>query len=244
MPVLDTRGHGQSGLPRRPGFAARNLTDADVSVERIASDIVEVLDHARFDRAALAGHSMGVQALFEVYRLAPARVAALVPIAGTFENPVRSFADLAVLDRLYPIADVLFRMVPFEVMRPVIRRTASPAVGHRIVRLIRVGGPKVTPEGLAPHMAQLGHLNLSVLWRMMSGMRAHSTADLLPTVHAPTLVLAGRGDLFTPPSVQQRMADLIPDSEIVWWEDGGHMLPLEEPEEVASAMCDFLSRRV
>jgi pimeloyl-ACP methyl ester carboxylesterase len=241
---LDTRGHGQSGLPRPPGFAARNLTDADVSVARVAADIIEVLDDAGIDRAALAGHSMGVQSLFEAYRLAPARVAALMPIAGTFENPVRTFADLPVLDRLYPVADVLFRLVPFEVLRPWIRRTATPAVGHRIVRLINVGGPKVTPEGLAPHMAQLGHLNLSVLWRMMSGMRAHSTADILPGVQAPTLVLAGRGDLFTPPSVQQRMADLIPDSEIVWWDDAGHMLPIEEPEGVAAAMIDFLARRV
>jgi pimeloyl-ACP methyl ester carboxylesterase len=185
-----------------------------------------------------------VQTLFETYRLAPDRVAALIPIAGTFENPVRTFANLPVLDRLYPIADVLFRLLPFEVMRPLIRRTARPSVGLRVVRLIRVAGPKVTSEGIAPHLSQIGELNFSVLWRMMSGMRLHSTADLLPTVRVPTLVLAGKGDVFTPPSVQQRMADLIPTSEIVWWEEAGHMLPLEEPEEVAAAVNDFLARRV
>jgi pimeloyl-ACP methyl ester carboxylesterase len=241
---LDTRGHGESGLPRPPGFRARNLTAEDVSVARVATDIVEVLDDAGIARAALAGHSMGVQALFEVYRLAPERVAALIPIAGTFENPVRTFADLAVLDRLYPIADVLFRFIPFEVLRPVTRRTSKPAVGHRVVRMIRVAGPKVTAEGLAPHMHQVGDLNFSVLWRMMSGMRSHSTADLLPSVAVPALVLAGRRDVFTPPSVQQRMADLIPSSEIVWWDDAGHMLPLEEPEPVAEAINSFLARRV
>jgi len=57
-------------------------------------------------------------------------------------------------------------------------------------------------------------------------------------------VLAGRRDVFTPPSVQQRMADLIPDSEIVWWDDAGHMLPLEEPAEAAEAIIAFLARRV
>jgi len=240
---MDTRGHGESGLPRDPGFLARNISDADVGVSRLARDIVEVLDHAGIGRAALAGHSMGVQALFEVYRIAPERVAALVPIAGTYENPVKTFADKPVLDRLYPIADVLFRFVPFEFLRPAMARTASPELGHRVVRMIKVAGPKITPEQLAPHMGQITEVNFSVLWKMMSGLRKHSTADLLPDVKAPTLVLAGRRDVFTPPSVQQRMADLIPGSEIVWFEDGGHMLPLEESAGIIEALADFLRRR-
>jgi pimeloyl-ACP methyl ester carboxylesterase len=241
---LDTRGHGESGLPRPPGFHARNLTAADVSVSRVASDIIEVLDDADIPTAVLSGHSMGVQALFEAYRQSPERVAALIPIAGTYENPVKSFADLPVLDRLYPIADVLFRQIPFELLGPLMRRTANPDVGLRVVKLIHVAGPKVTAQGLAPHMGQIGELNFSVLWRMMSEMRLHSAAAVLPTVSVPTLVLAGRNDLFTPPSVQQRMADLIPGSEIHWWEEAGHMLPLEEPAEVTAAIVDFLRRRL
>jgi pimeloyl-ACP methyl ester carboxylesterase len=241
---LDTRGHGQSGLPRDPGPLARNLRAEDVSVTRVATDIVEVLDDAGIDRAVVAGHSMGVQAIFEIYRIAPGRVAALVPMAGTFENPVKTFADKAYLDRLYPVADVLFRWIPFEVLRPVMRRTSSPKLGHRVVRAIRVAGPKVTEDHITPHIAQISEVNFSVLWRMMSGLRAHSTADVLPQVSVPTLVVAGRRDLFTPPSVQQRMADLIPDSEIVWFEDAGHMLPIEEPEQIAKALIEFLDRRV
>ena len=93
-------------------------------------------------------------------------------------------------------------------------------------------------------MRQLTDVNFSVLWRMMSGLRGHATAEFLPSITTPTLVLAGRRDLFTPPSVQQRMADLIPDAEIAWFEEGGHLLPIEEPDGVAEAMIDFLARRV
>jgi pimeloyl-ACP methyl ester carboxylesterase len=241
---LDTRGHGESGLPRAPGLCASHLTDDDVSVVRIAKDIIEVLDDAGIDKAALAGFSMGVQALFEAYRIAPARVAALIPVAGTYENPVMSFADVNGLDRLFPIADVLFRRLPFEWLSPVMKKTATPALGYKVVRAIKVAGPKVTPEGLAPHIYQVGEANFSVLWRMMSGMRRHSAADVLPTVAVPTLVLAGRHDVFTPPRVQERMAELVPGSETRWWAEAGHMLPLEEPAEVADAMIDFLARRV
>ncbi|MBV8960527.1 MAG: hypothetical protein JO087_17295 [Actinobacteria bacterium] len=40
------------------------------------------------------------------------------------------------------------------------------------------------------------------------------------------------------------MADLIPGNEIVWFEESGHMLPIEEPEGIVAAMSDFFARRV
>jgi pimeloyl-ACP methyl ester carboxylesterase len=241
---LDMRGHGESGLPRHPGIAARGLRPEDVAPERLAADVVEVLDDAGVERAVLVGHSMGVQAIVETCRMAPERVAGLVPIAGTFENPVRTFADKPVLDRLYPVADVLFRFVPFEGIRPLLRRTSHPAVGHRVIRRLGVGGPNVHQEDIASHIAHLGEVNFSVLFKMMSGLRRHHTAEFLPEIAVPTLILAGRLDRFTPPSVQQRMADLIPGSELVWFEDAGHLLPIEASAEVAAAIVDFLGRRV
>ena len=241
---MDTRGHGESGLPREPGFLARKLRREDVTPERLGSDVLEVIDDAGFDSVALAGHSMGVQIIVETCRLDPSRIAALFPVAGTFENPVKTFADLAVLDRIYPVADLLLAAFPFAWLKPFNKGIANPETGLKMVRLIRVAGPKVTAERLAPHLQQLVQLDFSVLFRMMSELRKHSTADFLPTITSPVLVLAGRRDLFTPPSVQQRMADLIPDSEIVWFEDGGHMLPIEEPEGIVAAMSEFLARRV
>jgi pimeloyl-ACP methyl ester carboxylesterase len=39
------------------------------------------------------------------------------------------------------------------------------------------------------------------------------------------------------------MHELIPESELVWFEEGGHMLPAEEPEAIAAGMLEFLARR-
>jgi pimeloyl-ACP methyl ester carboxylesterase len=241
---MDTRGHGESGLPREPGFLARKLRKEDVTTARLGRDVLEVIDDAGFDRVALSGHSMGVQIIVETCRLDPSRVAALLPVAGTFENPVKSFADLPILDRIYPVADVLLSVFPFAFLRPFNKGIANPETGLKMVRLIKVAGPKVTAERLAPHLRQLVELDFSVLFRMMSELRKHSTVDFLPTITAPTLILAGRHDLFTPPSVQEKMAELVPNSEIVWFEEGGHMLPIEEPEGIVAAMSDFMTRRV
>ncbi|HVB92244.1 MAG TPA: alpha/beta hydrolase, partial [Acidimicrobiales bacterium] len=227
-----------------PGFAARELRAEDVAPERLAADIVEVLDKTGVERAVLVGHSMGVQAIVETCRVAPERVAGLIPIAGTFENPVKTFADMPVLDRLYPIADVIFRFVPFEGIRPVTRRIAHPGLGRRLMVGIGVGGPNVQEKDIASHIAHIGDVNFSVLFKMMSGLRRHHTAEFLPEITVPTLVLAGRRDHFTPASVQQRMADLIPDCELMWFDDSGHLLPIEAPDRVATAIVDFLERRV
>jgi pimeloyl-ACP methyl ester carboxylesterase len=241
---MDTRGHGESGLPRDPGFLARNLKKEDVSTERLARDVLEVIDDAGLDRVALSGHSLGVQIIVEACRLAPDTVAALMPVAGTFENPVKTFADLGIFDRIYPIADIFLGLFPFAFLKPFNKGLANPETGLKMVKLIRVAGPKVTAERLAPHLRQIVELDFSVLFKMMGEQRKHLTADFLPTITAPTLILAGRRDLFTPPSVQQKMAELVPDSEIVWFEEGGHMLPIEEPEGIVAAMRDFLGRRV
>ncbi|MBV8235449.1 MAG: alpha/beta hydrolase, partial [Acidimicrobiia bacterium] len=241
---MDTRGHGESGLPREAGFLARNIRKEDLSTERLARDVLEVVDDLGLDRVALSGHSLGVQIIVEACRLAPDRVAALMPVAGTYENPVKSFADLGIFDRIYPVADIFLGLFPFAFLKPFNKGLANPETGLKMVKLIRVAGPKVTAERLAPHLKQIVELDFSVLFKMMGEQRKHHTADFLPTVKAPTLILAGRKDLFTPPSVQERMAELIPASEIVWFEEGGHMLPIEEPEGIVAAMRDFMDRRV
>jgi pimeloyl-ACP methyl ester carboxylesterase len=241
---VDTRGHGESGLPRDPGFLARNIRSEDVTTERLARDVLEVIDDLGLERVALSGHSLGVQVIVEACRLAPDRVAALMPVAGTFENPVRTFADIGIFDRIYPIADVFLGLFPFAFLKPFNKPIANPDTGVKMVRLIRVAGPKVTAERLAPHLKQIVELDFSVLFKMMGEQRKHESAEFLPTVKAPTLILAGRNDLFTPPSVQQKMADLVPGGEIVWFEEGGHMLPIEEPEGIVDAMRDFMDRRV
>jgi pimeloyl-ACP methyl ester carboxylesterase len=241
---MDTRGHGESGLPRDPGFLARNLRKEDVSTERLARDVLEVVDDIGLDRVALSGHSLGVQIIIEACRLAPDRVAGLMPVAGTFENPVKTFADIGIFDRIYPVADVLLGLFPFAFLKPFNKGIANPETGLKLVKLIHVAGPKVTADRLAPHLKQIVELDFSVLFKMMGEQRTHVTADFLPTIQVPTLILAGRKDLFTPPSVQEKMAELIPESEIVWFAEGGHMLPIEEPEGIVEAMRDFMSRRV
>jgi pimeloyl-ACP methyl ester carboxylesterase len=140
---FDLRGHGKSGLPRNPGVAARQLRVEDVSAQRLARDVVEVLDAAGIDTAVLVGHSIGVQIAVEVCRLAPTRVRGLVAVAGAFEDPIKTLAGL---NWLYPVLEPLLPFLPLEVTRPVLRRIATPERGRWAAGLIGAVGPKTTPQ--------------------------------------------------------------------------------------------------
>jgi pimeloyl-ACP methyl ester carboxylesterase len=238
----DARGHGESGLPRPPGIGARNITARDMSLERIAADLLEVCGDADVTDAVFVGHSMGVQVILEVYREAPARVRGLVAVAGPYENPMKTFAGTAAMHHLFPVAQFAVMLMP-ELMLPAYRSMIDrPRFGTWGAKTLRAAGPKITSERFAPYLAHLASRNPQVLFKLLASMRDHSAEDLLPRIDVPFLILAGEKDTFCPPSSQRRMHDLAPGSELVWFPEGHHTLPLEEPEGINAALDTFLDR--
>lgn len=65
------------------------------------------------------------------------------------------------------------------------------------------------------------------------------TAALLSRVHAPTLILHGRGDGAIPTSFAQRAGQAIPDARVLLVESG-HFLPLNVPRTVTECLVRFL----
>ena len=69
--------------------------------------------------------------------------------------------------------------------------------------------------------------------------RPDRTAELAQ-IAVPTLVLVGADDAITPPDEAQKMAEAIPDAQIVIIPDAGHLAPLENPEATNEAILHFL----
>lgn len=239
----DTRGHGFSGLPRSPGRGAVNLTDDDVSVRRLAQDLVAVLDASGFEQALVVGHSMGVQTSLELYRIAPERVRGLVLIAGTYQNPTRTLYGTPVADYLYPVAETVMRWFP-EIVTPIQASIGPAAVGHYGARLARAAGPGATAEGLHPYLLHLKTANMAVMVRMAGALRNHSAAEVLPTIAVPTLAVAAGADVFTPARCMETIHHRVPESELLTFPTAGHTLPIEEPEALVRAIEDFVNRRL
>ena len=69
--------------------------------------------------------------------------------------------------------------------------------------------------------------------------RPDRTAELAQ-IAVPTLVLVGADDAITPPDEAQKMAEAIPDAQIVVIPDAGHLAPFENPEATNEAILRFL----
>jgi pimeloyl-ACP methyl ester carboxylesterase len=238
----DTRGHGESGLPRPPGFKGRNITDEDMSVERMALDLIEVARTEGVERAVFVGHSMGVQTILEAYRQAPDLVAGLVAIAGPYENPLNTFFGRGFWNHLFPLGRMAVTAMPSFLTKAWWKVGDNAAFGLKAAQAIGAAGPKVTAELLAPYITHLSTRDPVILFKAIDGMRRHSAADLLPNVQVPVLNLVAGKDNFTPPAVQRHMHDVLPDSELIEFDDATHCLPIEEPEAITEAITRFLDR--
>lgn len=67
--------------------------------------------------------------------------------------------------------------------------------------------------------------------------------DAMPRVHdirVPTLILCGRADRMTPPKYSEYLATQIPHSDLVIIENAGHMVMLEQPEELNRVVREWL----
>ena len=117
----DTRGHGGSGLPRHPGRGARNLTIDDVSMPRIARDLVAVLDDAGVRDAV--GHDPlgGVKAVAREIKNSVGRATGLTCSIGVTPNKLLSkiASDLDKPDGLTVLTmdDLPTRIWPLPVRR-------------------------------------------------------------------------------------------------------------------------------
>ncbi len=63
----------------------------------------------------------------------------------------------------------------------------------------------------------------------------------LSEILLPTLVLSGENDQMTPPKFGQFLAEQIPNAEYVLIKEAGHMMMLEEAENVALAVQNFVN---
>jgi proline-specific peptidase len=65
--------------------------------------------------------------------------------------------------------------------------------------------------------------------------------DVLETIHTATLILAGEYDFNCGPRWANEMAEKIPASRLLLFEQGGHMNHVETPQAFVEALNDFVS---
>jgi pimeloyl-ACP methyl ester carboxylesterase len=200
---------------------------------------VTVADHRRDDeigavarrildtappRFALVGLSYGGYIAFAMLRLAPERIARLA-LLDTMARPDTPEAS-AGRERLMEMA----RAGRFDEVIAVLTPRFLHANRQADEPLVKVVREMAHETGVEAFLRQ-----------QRSIMRRPDSRPLLGSVSCPTLVLAGDGDVLTPPPLAKEMAEGIAGSRLVIVPDCGHLSTLERPDAVNAALVEWLN---
>lgn len=213
--TVDLRGHGGSRVSHAP-----------YTLEDLATDVKDLLDHLTIQEAIFIGLSMGGYILMAFYRLYPDRVKALL-LADT-----RAQADTA--DG---------RAGRLEMIRTAVTQGASAIADIMIPRLLSARTIKTNPALVGEVRAMIVRNPVETIVADLRAMAARpDSIPLLAQIARPTLVLVGELDQGTPPSDARFMAERIPGARLAVLRDAGHLSNLEEPEAFNQAALSFLGR--
>lgn len=219
--IFDHRGHGSSDKP----------TDrAMYSIDRLATDILDVADECGLDRFRLLGHSMGGMVGRQVPLRAPERVEAFI-MMDTSPGPIPGF-DPALMDAAAEVAFDRGKAALKELLDMV--AVLDTAAYTRTL---------VERPGYREFMERKWDDLSEIMWGAMAMALAHQPDDLdalALAVHCPMLVIVGDQDKpFLAPS--RAMADAIETALLAVIPDAGHSPQFENPPSWIDAISHFLA---
>lgn len=178
---------------------------------------------------AIAGHSMGGRVAFEVFRQAPERV-----------------ERLAIFDTKY------------QALAPGEAGEQERAGRYKLLEIAKTQGVRAMAQDWVQGMVHPARRSDSWLIPAIVEMFGTKTAKvfegqihallnrpdatpLLSQIRVPALILCAREDAWSPPTAHQEMAARISSSKLVIVENSGHMVPMEQPHAVSTAMREWLA---
>ncbi len=203
------------------GHGRSEVPDGPYSIAELGSDLVALLDRLGIERAALCGLSIGGMISMWVAAHHPERVERLVlcctsALLGPPEGWHQRAATVRA-DGVEAVADA------------VLERWFTPAFASEhpeVIERMRAMLVATPPEGYASCCEAIAAMDL--------------TGDL-PSISAPTLVLAAEQDLATPPEHGRRIAELIPGARFQTVSPAAHIAAVERPDLTTAMILRFLS---
>ncbi|MBM3152672.1 MAG: alpha/beta fold hydrolase [Chloroflexi bacterium] len=200
--------------PDLPGHGRSEGTGLQ-SIAAYMEVLVDFLDEAGLNRVVAAGHSMGGAIALLLALSHPERVAGLV-LAATAAR---------------------LRVSP-EILEDAANAEKFPAVIRTIVDWSF--GPGCNPRLKSLAGQRMGEIRPTVLLGDFTACNEFDVRRRLGEIRVPALVLAAREDRMVPRSFSESLAQGIAGAQLCLIENAGHMLPLEQPQQLAQALLDFL----
>lgn len=210
--AYDVRGHGNTD----PGTY-------DFSIEQFAVDLINFMDAIRIEKAILCGLSMGGY------------------IALNAVNAYRERFDALILCDTQCMADTPEAKEKRMKSIAVIRENGLELYANESLNNL------FAPESLSAGIEEIAAVKMMIMKTSEKSLIStiHALADRkdtcskLPDIEIPVLIIAGKEDKITPPSVAQKMHVMIKASVLCIIEHAGHLSNLENPDEFNRQLTRF-----
>jgi 3-oxoadipate enol-lactonase len=186
----------------------------------VGQDLLDLLDHLGIERAHVAGLSLGGMTGLWLGIHAPERLGRLVALCTSARlGPPETWSERAKTVRAQGTAAV-----------------AEAGVGRWLTEGFREQHPE-TAECLRAMIASQPDEGYAECCGVIERM---DQLDDLPSITAPTLVIAGAQDPATPPEHAERIVAGIPDARLEVLDPAAHLANVEQPEAVTRLILEHL----
>lgn len=228
---MDYRGHGQSARPEDAGT---------VTIENLARDLLEFMDELKIPAATVLGHSLGVNIVLDLYRIAPKRVRALVLANGTPKDPFETMFHHNFLQVAFPAIRMAHGLFP-NFLQKFWQSQGSNPINQEFIALAGFNPKYAKREDINEYLRLTATVDLDIFLNLLDDFMKTDATHWLHEVKAPTLVIAGERDRITPLKNQRVFAQLIPNAELSVIEEGSHCPQMEKSELVNNLIGNFLA---
>lgn len=210
--TVDLRGHGESDVPHHR-----------FTLDDLADDVSELLRVERASDAVLVGCSLGGMVAQAIALKSPELVSGLVLADTTHRQTEES--RKAVLQRA---ADSLNGMP--AMLQSTLTRWFPPA-------FLALDGPEVA--ACRDWLLEDDPVVFAWAWQAISEL---DFGDRIAAIKQPVLVTRGSVDASSGRETMQAMAKLLPRARYAEIEGAGHVAPLQQPDDFAALLVEFLDK--
>lgn len=205
-----------------------------------AEDALAVASHHGLEAFAVVSWSNGSRVALELATRYPERVKALVIINGGFGHPFGRLLRHLEVASVFPSLAGVAKHFGAALQGPLRALTSRP----ELVGVIRQSGlVGATADGalLVELVRGIASCDLKTFFSTYEAIAGDSAPELASRVEAPTLLIAGDRDAFTPLSMVVEMHAAMRQAELKVYERAGHYLPLEYPAKLSHDIRAFLT---
>jgi pimeloyl-ACP methyl ester carboxylesterase len=216
-----------------PGFGLTGPNaSGDYRGDTYARFVLDLMDQLKAQRFALGGNSLGGEVAWRTALMAPERVTRLILVDAAGPDFESDSVPIDVLAARVPLLNRLFDWV--------LPRSMVVASLHNVY-----GDPSKVDTALVERYYELTlrEGNRRALVQRMQQARRGQDAERIRELKLPTLILWGGRDRLVPPSVGRQFNRDIAGSELVVFDELGHVPQEEDPARSVAPVKAFLLRR-